>query len=292
MPGKASIRDDRYLAMVHFPLTVAVNELGHEGLSSLLRPHEPSGTGAATPQLVPSHPQPRCVTDTGSRLASARILILDDCSLNRENLAAIVAANYSSAPSVAWDLPSLLASLDEAAPDIVLLSMITRHSGAMVGLVHEKCPRAKVIVTDVAEDDEAVIVDCAEAGVVGYHLQTESLNDLLILISKVIDGESYCSPGVSAVLIKRLSIMAARRQPEVKELTLTAREIQILRMLEVGLSNRDIADQLCIALHTVKNHVHNVLNKLGVSSRAEAAAYSRSPRYDDVRLKGLGTVSA
>jgi ATP/maltotriose-dependent transcriptional regulator MalT len=75
-----------------------------------------------------------------------------------------------------------------------------------------------------------------------------------------------------------LSVLAAQRQPEAKELVLTAREIQILQLLEIGLSNRDIADRLFIALHTVKNHVHSLLSKLGVSTRAEAVACSRSFR--------------
>lgn len=61
-----------------------------------------------------------------------------------------------------------------------------------------------------------------------------------------------------------------------KELVLTAREIQILRMLELGLANQEIADKLCIAVHTVKNHVHNLLTKLGVSTRAQAAALGRT----------------
>lgn len=61
-----------------------------------------------------------------------------------------------------------------------------------------------------------------------------------------------------------------------QELPLTAREIQILRMLEAGLANREIAGRLCIAVHTVKNHVHSVLTKLGVSSREEAAALARN----------------
>ena len=88
-----------------------------------------------------------------------------------------------------------------------------------------------------------------------------------------------CSPRVSAILLRRLSALASQRQPTEKELVLTAREAQILKMLELGLSNRDIADQLCIAVHTVKNHVHSLLTKLGVSTRAQAAALSRTIRY-------------
>jgi DNA-binding NarL/FixJ family response regulator len=109
-------------------------------------------------------------------------------------------------------------------------------------------------------------------------MRTDSLEDLLVLIRKVAAGESSCPPRVSAILLRRLSALASQRQPPVRELALTAREIQILRMLELGRSNRDIAAQLAIAVHTVKNHVHSLLTKLGVSTRAEAAAVSRTIR--------------
>ena len=83
------------------------------------------------------------------------------------------------------------------------------------------------------------------------------------------------------MLLRRLSALAERRQPAAKELVLTPREAQILRMLEMGLSNRNIADHLGIAIHTVKNHVHSLLTKLGVSSRVEAAALARTVRYTE-----------
>jgi DNA-binding NarL/FixJ family response regulator len=70
-------------------------------------------------------------------------------------------------------------------------------------------------------------------------------------------------------------LAAQQKQPD-KELLLTAREIQILRMLEAGLANQVIAEELCIAVHTVKNHVHSLLTKLGVTSRAQAAALART----------------
>jgi DNA-binding NarL/FixJ family response regulator len=235
---------------------------------------------------------PPWVAQRSNRLPCATILIVDDCTLHRESLAAIAVAQSSFIPAAAWDMPSLHAALAEDPPDIVLLSMVARDAEALLRAVGKNCPHAKVIVTGLSEYHEAEIVACAEAGVAGYHLRTDSLDDLLVLVSKLLDGESYCSPKVSAILLKRLSALAARGQPEAKELILTAREIQILRMLELGLSNRDIADRLCIALHTVKNHVHSVLNKLGVSTRAEAAAYSRSLRYTDMSIRGLGTQPA
>lgn len=213
-----------------------------------------------------------------------RLLIVDDCTLYREYLAAVFAADATTAPGMAWDLESLLAALTEHPPDLILVNLDTRDSAMLLRATFEICPNSKVIVLGMAEDDEAGIVACAEMGVAGYHLRTDSVGDLLDLIRRVGDGETSCSPRVSAILLRRLSALATQRQPTSKELVLTVREAQILRMLEMGLSNRDIADQLCIAVHTVKNHVHNLLTKLGVSTRAEAAARFRSVVFTEIDL--------
>ena len=207
-----------------------------------------------------------------------RILIIDDCTLYRENLAAIFTMNGMAAPSVAWDLPSLVTALEDTTPSIVLLNIATRDSALLLRAAMEISQNVRVIVLGVSEDDESEIVACAEAGVAGYHMRTDSLEDLLVLIRNVAAGGTCCSPRVSAILLHRLSALASQRQPAAKELALTTREVQILRMLELGQSNQDIATQLSIAVHTVKNHVHSLLTKLGVSTRVEAAAVSRTIR--------------
>ncbi|MUL64648.1 DNA-binding response regulator [Mycobacterium sp. CBMA 234] len=214
-----------------------------------------------------------------------RLMIVDDCTLYREYLAAVFAADGAPAPAVAWDLESLLAALTDERPSLVLVNLDTRDSAMLLRATFEICPHSKVIVLGMAEDDETGIVACAEAGVAGYHLRTDSLSDLRGLIQRVADGETSCSPRVSAILMRRLSALATQRQPAAKDLVLTVREAQILRMLEKGLSNRDIADELCIAIHTVKNHVHNLLHKLGVSTRAEAAARFRTVVFTESDLE-------
>jgi DNA-binding NarL/FixJ family response regulator len=215
-------------------------------------------------------------------LGDTRVLIVDDNTLYREYLAGAVIAHALVNPSVAWDLPSLITAIENTKPRVILLNMATRDSTMLLRRALKLSPTVRVIVLGMSEDDESEIVACAEAGVAGYHLRTESLGDLLVLIRKVAAGESLCSPRVSAILLRRLSALASQRQPAAgKELVLTAREVQILKMLELGLSNRDIADQLCIAVHTVKNHVHSLLTKLDVSTRAQAAALSRTLRYTD-----------
>jgi DNA-binding NarL/FixJ family response regulator len=216
------------------------------------------------------------VVDGLGLLRHARVLIIDDCTLYRDYLAGILVSRGALTPSVAWDVPSLVAALEAALPRVILLNMSTRDSATLLSKTVNLSPHVRVVVLGISESDESEIVACAEAGVAGYHLRNESLEDLLLLIHRVAAGESLCSPRVSAILLRRLSALASQRQPAPRELVLTAREIQILGMLELGLSNRDIADQLCIAVHTVKNHVHSLLTKLGVRTRAQAAAMART----------------
>lgn len=212
-------------------------------------------------------------------LGDTRILIVDDCTLYRESLAGEMAALGAINPGIAWDFTSLIAAVEKTRPRVVLLNLATRDSSVLLRHALTLNRNLRVIVLGITEDDESEIVACAEAGVAGYHLRTESIEDLLVLIRKVAAGESLVSPRVSAILLRRLSVLASQRQPADQDLVLTGREAQILKMLELGLSNRDIAEQLCIAVHTVKNHVHSLLTKLGVDNRAQAAALSRTLRY-------------
>lgn len=214
-------------------------------------------------------------------LRDETIVVIDDYTLNRENLTAIFAMNLIAAPRAAWDLPSLVAALHGIDSCVVLLNMATRDSALLLRAATDLSPEVRVIVIGASEDDESEIVACAEAGVAGYHMRTDSFDDLLALMRRVADGETSWSPKVSAILLRRLAALAAQREPVGKDLALTVREAQILRMLELGRSNQDIATQLSIAVHTVKNHVHNVLTKLGVSTRTEAAALSHTVRLRD-----------
>ena len=212
-------------------------------------------------------------------IGDTRVLVVDDFTLSRDYLAGVIAAHGVQIPSVAWDLSSLIKAIENTMPRVILLNMATRDSAMLLRHSLELSPNVRMIVLGMSEDDESEIVACAEAGVAGYHMRDDTLEDLLLLVRRVAGGETSCSPRVSSILLRRLSELAAARQPKSKELDLTVREIQILRMLELGLSNRDIAAQLCIAVHTVKNHVHSILTKLDVNTRAEAAALARASRY-------------
>ena len=209
----------------------------------------------------------------------SNLLIVDDCPLYREGLAAILVRRYGeSAVRTAHDLSSMRQALEDCHPDVVLLNLAALESRALMRAAREHNPPSRLIVLGVSENDEAEIVACAEAGVSGYHFRTGSLNDLVELIASVLSGGSPCPPRVTALLMRRLESLAKNGRSDNKELILTQREIQIVGLLELGLSNKEIATRLCIELGTVKNHVHSLLAKLGVRRRAHVAAVMRGRR--------------
>lgn len=214
------------------------------------------------------------------------LLIVDDCRLYREGLATILVQQYGErAIRTAHNLAAMRQALGDCSPDIVLLNLASLDSRALIRTAREHKPASRLIVIGASEDDEGEIVACAEAGVAGYHLRTGSLADLVDLIGSVLAGGSVCSPRVTALLMRRLESLANDGRSDNKELVLTQRETQIVKLLELGLSNREIAARLCIEVATVKNHVHSLLSKLGVRRRAHVTAVLRG-RRDPAELSG------
>jgi len=129
------------------------------------------------------------------------------------------------------------------------------------------------------------VLAMAEAGASGYVALDGSIEDLAAVVDSVSRGETLCSPVIAATLFHRVATLTRERQPEPIEETLTAREVDVLRLIEEGRSNKEIASALYIEIPTVKNHVHRILEKLNVHRRAEAAARARPDR--PARLGGL-----
>ena len=175
------------------------------------------------------------------------LLIVDDCRLYRDGLAAIIAREYGTGViRTAHDTVSMQRELSHHSPDVILLNLASLGSRALMQAARAHSPQSRLVVLGASEDDEAEIVTCAEAGVSGYHLRTGSLADLVELIGRVVAGESLCSPRVTALLLRRLATLAANGHSDNKVLALTPRETQIVHLLELGLSNREIAARLCI----------------------------------------------
>jgi two-component system, NarL family, nitrate/nitrite response regulator NarL len=118
---------------------------------------------------------------------------------------------------------------------------------------------------------EAAILACAQAGASALLTPAASSNELVNAIESVARGEPLCSPAIGAVLLRCVQTLARGRGGLLAE-RLTPREREIVGLIRSGSSNREIASRLSIELSTVKNHVHNILEKLGVHERAAAAA--------------------
>jgi len=208
--------------------------------------------------------------------AAPKTVVVDDGRLSRECLAGQLTASGSPA-TTASDVPSLLAEADGAT--LILLNIETPDSTTLLHLGRDIDPAMRIIVFGLSTDRESEIVACAEAGVAGLHLRTESFEHLMSLINGAGNGQARCSPEVSAILIRRVYAFAAQANPDASTEVLTPREIEILDLLEEGLTNQQIASRLTVTVNTVKNHVHNVLGKLGVASRSEAVTVARAARY-------------
>jgi DNA-binding NarL/FixJ family response regulator len=138
-----------------------------------------------------------------------------------------------------------------------------------------------MIAVSQSEDE---IVACAEAGAAGFLPRDGGLEELEATVAGAIRGETVCSPQVSAVLLRRLTTLASGRAPTEDTAHLTPREREVLMLIERGMTNKQIATNLGIEVRTVKNHVHNLLEKLRVRRRGEAAARLRSARVPAFEL--------
>jgi DNA-binding NarL/FixJ family response regulator len=116
------------------------------------------------------------------------------------------------------------------------------------------------------------VIACAEAGIAAYVAREGSLDDLVATLHSVMRGEARVSPRIAAVLLRRVGDMATGRAQRVRASPLTERETEIAGLVADGLSNKQIARRLRIRLPTVKNHVHNILEKLEVGRRTEIGA--------------------
>lgn len=208
-----------------------------------------------------------------------RVIVIDDDRLARECLLTGLAAHGVDARA-AWDLPSLLSAVDADPPDAVLVHIGTPDSNTLIQVSMDVQPGTKVIVYGLSAERESEIVTSAETGVAGLHLRSESFDHLLTLVRNADTGQSRCSPEVSAILLRRVYAIAGQQHSEGSRAdSLTARESEILELLDQGLTNQQIASRLSVTLHTVKNHVHSLLGKLGVGSRTEAVTVLRAGKF-------------
>jgi DNA-binding NarL/FixJ family response regulator len=210
-----------------------------------------------------------------SAMVPHRIALLADIRFYREGL--VRALERCPELDIVGSAPVNAAGfelLTVAQPAFVLCEVGATRMTEIVHAILATVPGTKVVVIAIG-DEELDAVACAEAGAAGYVSCEAGIDELVATITRVAQGEFPCSPRVASLLARRISSLAAHATPTDSAAALTAREWQIVRLLEDGLSNKEIAAHLGIVVSTVKNHVHHILNKTRVSRRAQAAARLR-----------------
>ena len=202
------------------------------------------------------------------------IVVVDDHQLFRTGLAELLEQEGLHIVGTAGDGESALALVAETAPDVVLMDL---DMPGLSGLettreISRIAPRTRVVVLTVSADEQTV-VDAIAAGAHGYLLKGTSLTSLVGGIKAAVAGESLMSSSIAAKLFARLGTEPGARDGQAVS-NLSQREIEILKLIATGKHNGEIAEQLLISPHTVRNHVSNILLKLQMANRIEAAAYA------------------
>ncbi|MEW5872876.1 MAG: response regulator transcription factor [Chloroflexota bacterium] len=162
-------------------------------------------------------------------------------------------------------------------PDVVLLDLVMPHMDGVeaTGKILERCPKARVLIlTSFGEDDK--VFPAIRAGAQGYLLKDIHPNDLVQAVRQAHQGQVQLHPDIARKLMSALAGGApqAEKTPTAPAGDLTEREVEVLRLIAQGLNNRQIAETMIISEKTVKTHVSNILSKLGVEDRTQAAIWA------------------
>jgi DNA-binding NarL/FixJ family response regulator len=212
-------------------------------------------------------------------MTSIRILLVDDQPLFRESLHAFLALQPDfQVVGEASNGEQALRLAGALKPDVILMDvrMPTMDGVEATRLLHGAQPNCRVIMLTTFDDDEYVF-EALRNGAVGYLLKDTSAEKLFEAVRAAARGESFLQPSVAAKVVEEFARLAKDKPVGYALLPekLTARELEILRLIAAGASNREIAARLYITEGTVKNHVTEILGKMGVTDRTQAALRAR-----------------
>lgn len=215
----------------------------------------------------------------------ASVLIVDDAELFREALKAAFTQEGFDVVGLAADAMTGIDLAREHEPDLMMLDLLMPGMSGLeiVGTVIKASPRTRVVLLTASESAEDLLA-AVKAGASGYLTKDLPLPRLVESMNDVLEGGAAVSPAMGGKLFSALRDLlrhqgsAAGRRPE-----LTGRELEILGLVGAGKTSREIADELYISENTVRNHVRNILDKLGMKSRFEAVNWAHREGLIEVR---------
>jgi DNA-binding NarL/FixJ family response regulator len=210
-----------------------------------------------------------------------RILIADDHSIVREGVRLVLRSSPSFAiVGEAEDGEQAVALAARLKPDVVVMDITMPKLGGIDATIAMKKanPALRIVILTVHEDEE-YIQQMLKAGANGYVLKTAGRKEIFAAIRSAMAGEQFFSPGVSGIIVDRF--LTRNREEEVGErkadtpaMPLTKREVEILRLITQGMTNRMIADELYLSVRTVNTHRTNLMQKLDIHDTATLVQYA------------------
>jgi NarL family two-component system response regulator LiaR len=199
-----------------------------------------------------------------------RVLLVDDHPVVRQGLRALLSTQDGiDVVGEADDGAAAVTAVERLTPDVVLMDVVMPGMDGVEALrrIGERHPQTRVVMlTSYADERQAM--EAVDAGASGFLLKDASPRDVAAAIRAAHRGEAVLHPSVAAKLL------AERRRPPAAHADLTARELEVLRLITRGLQNKQIAAQLHLSEKTVKTHVSAILRKLDVADRTQAAMYA------------------
>jgi DNA-binding NarL/FixJ family response regulator len=221
--------------------------------------------------MAATRAQGRQITASAEPAApAARVYIASEVRLYREGLTGMLARCGGLEIIGHGAFAEALAEIGALGPDVVLLDYTGENCRIFCQEAHALLPGLRLVAVAVGELDDEVIA-CAEAGICEYVRRSGSVEDVERAITRSLTGEVLCSPRVAALLFARLAGLSSRQGEALAGANLTLREREIAGLVARGLANKEVARRLRLSHATVKNHVHNILNKLGIQRRGEIA---------------------
>jgi len=212
------------------------------------------------------------VRDATGGHGARRVVVVDDQALVRSGIRALLELAGVEVAGEAGDGESALTLIAETLPEVVLLDLRMPHRDGLWTLrqLQDQGSDVPVLVLTTFEDDRLVL-EALHAGARGYLLKDVTLEQLTRAVDVLADGGSYIAPSITDRLLRALRSDPApmdAHAPPIEELT--ERELEVLRLMAEGYSNREISEAVFLAEGTVKNHVSTILTKLGVRDRTRA----------------------
>ncbi len=209
----------------------------------------------------------------GSKLLKINLVIISDIRLYREGLASVLESENEFSVVTTCNCSANISaylqnSLQNDIMDLLLVDMVNTNCKDVLRSILN-LPLKKIALA--VNETESEVISCAEAGFAGYVSRDASIKDLINAVCATAHGELVCPPKIAGSLLRKVTALSGNQYDCANEKRITHREMQIAKLINKGFSNKEIAKELCIEVSTVKNHVHNILEKLQIRRRSEVA---------------------